>query len=177
MDPLGPFESLLVDLGKSLLDLFLIMRGNSHGIFQGSHEAASFEARGGQIGPGGFNHLDSLRQTAAAIETRQNALNLALNRLQGLDGALGSRLKQLCDPVLRQSGRYLRAAADTESAAVSLRSTDPTRFEGVIVGEGGLANPAALSGGYAELQIAQAASTSAVVAKRNAYGCMGVTHL
>jgi hypothetical protein len=173
LDPLGPFESLLVDLGKSLPDLFLIMRGNSHGIFQGTHEAASFEARGGQIGPGGFNHLDSLRQTAAAIETRQDALN----RLQGLDGALGSRLKQLCDPVLRQSGRYLRAAADTESAAVSLRSTDPTRFEGVIVGEGGLANPAALSGGYAELQIAQAASTSAVVAKRNAYGCMGVTHL
>jgi hypothetical protein len=173
LDPLGPFESLLVDLGKSLPDLFLIMRGNSHGIFHGTDEAALFEAQGGQIGPGRFNHLDSLRQTAAAIETRQDALN----RLQGLDGALGSRLKQLCDPVLRQSGRYLRAAADTESAAVSLRSTDPTRFEGVIVGEGGLANPAALSGGYAELQIAQAASTSAVVAKRNAYGCMGVTHL
>jgi hypothetical protein len=138
LDPLDPFTNLLVDLGKSLLDLFLIMRGNSHGIFQGTHEAALFEAQGGQIGPGGFNHLDSLRQTAAAIQTRQNALNLALNRLQGLDGALGSRLKQLCDPVLRQSGQYLRAAADTESAAVSLRSTDPTRFEGVIVGEGGL---------------------------------------
>ena len=88
--------------------------------------------------PAGFNHLNSLRQTAAAIQTRQDALNLALNRLQGLDAALGGRLKTLCEPILRQSGQYLRTAADTESAAVSLRSTDPTRFEGVIVGEGGL---------------------------------------
>ena len=54
MYPLDPFETLLVDLGKSLLDLFLILRGNSHGIFQGTHEAALFEAQGGQIGPGGF---------------------------------------------------------------------------------------------------------------------------
>jgi hypothetical protein len=138
VNPLDPFESLLADVGQALVRLFMIMNGDAHGIYQGTHEAALFEAQGGQIGAGGFNHLDSLRQTAAAIQTRQDALNAALGRLRGLDPLLGDRVKQICQPILQQSGQYLKTAADTESAAVSLRTTDPTRFEGVILGEGGL---------------------------------------
>jgi hypothetical protein len=135
---MDPFDQQLIDLGRSLIELFLIMRGKSHGIFQGSQEAALFEAQAGQIGPGGFDHLDDVRKTAAAIQTRQDAVNLALNRLQGIDSALGGRLRAICQPVLRQSGEYLNAAAGTERAAISLRQTDPTRFQGVIIGEGGL---------------------------------------
>ncbi len=132
------FDRLILDLVRALVDLFLILRGEAHGIFQGTHEAALFEAQGGQIGPGGFDHLNSLRQTAAAIQTRQDALNLALNRIQGIDAPLGGRLRSLCDPILELSEEYLSTAAKTENAAVSLRASDPVRFEGVILGQGGL---------------------------------------
>jgi hypothetical protein len=132
------FDQILLDLGQALLRLFLIMRGNSHGIFQGTHEAALFEAQGGQIGPGGFSHLGDLRSTAQAIQTRQDALNLALNRLQGIEPALGSRVKDICQPVLRQSGEYLSAAAETERVALELQRSDPTRFQGVVLGQGGM---------------------------------------
>src|SRR5215469_3675193 len=108
------FEELLLDLVQALIRLFLILNGDSHGIFQGTHEAALFEAQGGQIGPGGFDHLDSLRRTAAAIETRQDALNLALNRIQGINGSLGGRLKSLCDPILQLSRNYVSVARETE---------------------------------------------------------------
>jgi hypothetical protein len=132
------FDQILIELGRALVELFLILRGNSHGIFQGTHEAAIFEAQGGQIGPGGFSHLDDLRRTAAAIQTRQDALNLALNRLNGIDSAVGSRVKEVCQPLLRQSGELLNTARQTESAAASLQQTDPTRFQGVVLGQGGL---------------------------------------
>src|SRR5438105_3171200 len=116
---MDPFDQTLLDLGQALIELIKIIRGNSHSIFQGTHEAAIFEAQGGQIGAGGFSHLNDLRQTAAAIQTRQDTLNLALNRLQGIAPSLGGRIRSICDPLLRQSGEYLRAAADTERAAVS----------------------------------------------------------
>lgn len=132
------FDQFLLDLGRALIDLFLILRGNSHGIFQGTHEAVIFEAQGGQIGPGGFSHLDDLRATAQAIETRQDALNLALNRINGLDSAVGSRIKEVCQPLLRQSGEFLSTARETERVAAALRQSDPTRFQGVVLGQGGL---------------------------------------
>ncbi len=132
------FDQLILDLARALVQLFNILRGDSHGIFQGTHEAALFEAQGGQIGSGGFDHLDDMRKTAAAIQARQDALNLALNRIQGIDAPIGSRLKSLCDPILRLSGQYVSTAANTERAAASLRVTDPTRFQGVILGNGGL---------------------------------------
>jgi hypothetical protein len=132
------FDELLIDLGKSLLDLLLIMRGEARGIFQGTHEAAIFEAQGGQIGPVGSNHLQSLRETMTAIQTRQDALNLALNRINGIEPALSVRLRTICQPLLNQSGLLLRTAAETERVAVELQSSDPTRFEGVVLGEGGM---------------------------------------
>ena len=132
------FSQFLLDLVTALVDLFLVLRGEVHGIFRGTHEAALFEAQGGQIGPGGFDHLNSLRQGITAIQTRQDALNLALDRIQGIDSPLGTRLKSICDPILQLSRNYLSTAAETERAALSLRATDPIRFEGVILGEGGL---------------------------------------
>ncbi len=132
------FDELLIDLGRSLMELFLIMRGNSHGIFQGTHEAAIFEAQGGQIGPGGFSHLNDLRATAIAIQSRQDALNLALNRINGIDQAVGTRIKEVVQPLLRQSGQFLSAAKETERVAAELQRTDPTRFRGVLLGQGGL---------------------------------------
>jgi hypothetical protein len=132
------FEQFLIDLGQSLIDLFLIMRGDAHGIFQGTHEAAIFEAQGGQIGPGGFNHLQSLRQAMLAIQTRQDTLNLALNRINGIEPALGVRLRSICQPLLNQSGLLLRTAAETERVALELQRSDPTRFQGVVLGQGGL---------------------------------------
>lgn len=132
------FDEVLLDLGKAVLDLFLILRGNSHGIFQGTHEAALFEAQGGQIGPGGFSHINDLRATAQAIQTRQAALELALNRLGGMEPALGPRLRAICQPLLNQSGTYLRVAAETERAALELQRSNPTRFANVIMGEGGM---------------------------------------
>jgi hypothetical protein len=136
--PLNPFDETIVQLGKSLLDLLLIMRGKSHGIFMGTHQAAIFEAQGGQIGAGGFSHLSDLRATAAAIQTRQDAFNLALNRLQGMMPQIGPRVREICQPVLRLSNEYLKAAGETEQVAAELQQSDPKRFEGVILGEGGM---------------------------------------
>jgi hypothetical protein len=132
------FEQLLLDLGDAVLELFKIMRGDAHGIFQGTHEAAIFEAQGGQIGPGGFNHLESLRQATAAIQSRQDSLNLALNRINGLFPGIGVRLRTICQPLLNQSGLLLRTAAETERVALELKNSDPTRFQGVMLGQGGL---------------------------------------
>ncbi|MEU2062375.1 hypothetical protein [Streptomyces sp. NPDC013455] len=131
-------EELLLELAQSLLEVFRVSRGALHGIFQGSHEAALFEAQGGVIGPGGFNHLGSVLQTAQAIETRRDAAILALNRIQGVEPALGVRVRALVEPVLRLSGDYLRIARETGDAAAVLRQTDPTRFQGVVLGQGGL---------------------------------------
>lgn len=76
------------------------MRGKSHGIFLGTHEAAIFEAQGGQIGAGRFSHLSDLRNTAAAIQTRQDAVSLALSRLQGMEPMVGQRVREICQSVL-----------------------------------------------------------------------------
>lgn len=135
---MDPTEEVLLDLARALLEVFGATRGALHGVFQGSHEAALFEAQGGVIGPGGFNHLGSVLQTAQAIETRQDTAVLALNRLQGIDPALGTRVGALCDPVLRLAGDYLRIARETNNAATILRQTDATRFQGVVLGQGGL---------------------------------------
>jgi hypothetical protein len=131
------FDQILLDLGRALIDLFLILRGNSHGIFQGTHEAAIFEAQGGQIGPGGFSHIEDLRGTALAIQTRLDALNLALNRLNGIDTAVGSRVKEACQPILKQAGEILNTSRQTQSVVAELEQTDPTRFRGVVLGQGG----------------------------------------
>jgi len=132
------FQQILTDLAGSLLDLFLILRGKSHGIFQGTHEAAIFEAQGGQIGAGGFSHLDDLRATAQAIQSRQDALNLALNRLNGIEPAVASRVREVCQPLLEESGEILSTVNETERVVLELQRTDPTRFTGVILGQGGL---------------------------------------
>jgi hypothetical protein len=138
LGPLDSFDDAVLELSRALVQLFKVLSGDSHGIFQGTHEAALFEAQGGQIGPGGFDHLNSLRQTAAAIQARQTEVNQALNKLQMFNGPIATRLKTICEPIIKQSGEYLQTAKRTTDAAASLRSTDPTRFEGVILGEGGL---------------------------------------
>ena len=135
---MDPFEQLLLDLAQALIDACGISRGVVHGIYQGSHEAALFEAQGGVIGPGGFDHLNSVVQTARAIQTSRDALDLALNRLQGVEPAVGVRVRALCDPLLRLMGDYLKTAADTNAAATALRQTDATRLQGVVLGQGGL---------------------------------------
>jgi len=131
-------NQFIVDLGRALLELFEILKGDSSGIFQGSHEAAIFEAQGGQVGEAGRQHLTSVLETARAIQIRVDALNLAIARVNGVDPALAVRVRDVCSPILQQSRQYLQAAAETERVVVSLRQTDPTRFEGVILGEGGL---------------------------------------
>ncbi|KGN39708.1 hypothetical protein [Knoellia aerolata] len=135
---MDPIDALLLDLGNALVELFRINRGAIHGIYQGSHEAALFEAQGGMIGPGGFNHLQSVIDSAAAIQTRQDAANLALNRINGVDPVLGPRVRALCQPVLDLGQRYLDAAAQTRNAAAVLQQTNATRLQGVVVGQGGL---------------------------------------
>lgn len=131
-------DALLLDLGNALVELFKINRGVIHGVYQGSHEAAIFEAQGGAIGPGGFNHLQSVLNSAAAIQSHQDAANLALNRINGVDPALGPRVRALCQPILDLGQRYLDTATKTRDAVALLRQTDPTRFQGVVVGQGGL---------------------------------------
>jgi hypothetical protein len=134
----APVDEVLVELGQALLQLLGVSRGLMHGIYQGSHEAALFEAQGGVIGPGGFNHLASVMQTATAIQARQDATELALNRLQGLDPAISSRVRALCEPVLQLTRQYLQTTAATNNAAAVLSQTDPIRLRGVVLGQGGL---------------------------------------
>lgn len=135
---MDPVEEVLLDLAQAMLEVFGASRGALHGVFQGSHEAALFEAQGGVIGPGGFNHLASVQQTAQALQTRVDLANLALNRLAGIDPALGVRVRALCDPVLRLTDQYLSVARQTSDAAATLRQVAPTRLQGVVAGQGGL---------------------------------------
>src|SRR3954451_19676210 len=90
---MNPIDTLLLDLGNALIDLLRVNRGLLSGVYQGSHEAAIFEAQGGTIGPGGFNPLQSVLDSAAAIQSRQDAANLALNRISGVDPVLGPRVR------------------------------------------------------------------------------------
>ncbi|MCX5328576.1 hypothetical protein [Streptomyces sp. NBC_00140] len=135
---MDPTEELILELSQALLALFNSSRGAMHGIYQGSHEAALFEAQGGVIGPGGFNHLGDVLNTARNIQSNRDAAELALNRLQGVGPALGVRVRSLCDPVLKLADDYLRIARETNNAATVLRQTDPTRLQGVVLGQGGL---------------------------------------
>src|SRR3954447_18236075 len=113
---MDPIDAMLLDLGNALIDLLRVNRGLLHGVYQGSHEAAIFEAQGGTIGPGGFNHLQSVVDSATAIQTRQDAANLALNRINGVDPVLGPRVRALCQPILDLGQRYLDTVAQTRNA-------------------------------------------------------------
>lgn len=135
---MDPIDALLLDLGNALIDLLRVNRGLLHGVYQGSHEAAIFEAQGGTIGPGGFNHLQSVLDSAAAIQSRQDAANLALDRINGVDPVLGPRVRALVKPLMDLGQQYLDTAAKTRDTANLLRQTDPTRFQGVVAGQGGL---------------------------------------
>ena len=135
---MDPIDALLLDLGNALIDLLDINRGLPHGVYQGSHEGAIFEAQGGTIGPGGFNHLQSVLNSAVAIQRRQDAANLALNRINGVAPVLGPRVRALVKPLLDLGQQYLDTAAKTRDTANLLAQTDPTRFQGVVVGQGGL---------------------------------------
>lgn len=131
-------DQILIELGRALLELFLILRGTHHGILQGTPEAAIFEAQGGTIGPGGFNHLNSLQAAIQAVQSRRDALTSALGKLNGVNSAVGSRVKDVCEPILKQSGNLLTAMRSGEQAATELAKTDPNRFSGVVVGQGGM---------------------------------------
>jgi hypothetical protein len=133
-----PIDVLVLDLGNTLTDLFRVNRGLLHGVYQGSHEAAIFEAQGGTIGPGGFNHLQSVLDSASAIQSRQDAVNLTLNRINGVDPIMGPRVQAMVKPLMDLGQKYLDTANLTRDTAALLRQTDPTRFQGVVVGQGGL---------------------------------------
>jgi hypothetical protein len=135
---MDPIDVLLAELGSTLIDLLRINRGAVHGIYQGSHEAAIFEAQGGTIGPGGFDHLNDVLNTANAIQRRQDAVNLALNRINGVDPVMGPRVRTLVDPLLKLGQQYLDTATQTSNMAATMRQAAPTRFQGVVVGQGGL---------------------------------------
>ncbi|MER7779938.1 hypothetical protein ABTZ21_33830 [Streptomyces sp. NPDC096191] len=135
---MDPTEELILELSQALLALFNSSRGVMHGVYQGSHEAALFEAQGGVIGPGGFNHLTNVMDTARNIQGNRDAVELTLNRLQGVGPAVGLRVRSLCDPVLKLADDYLRIAQQTNNAATVLRQTDPARLQGVVLGQGGL---------------------------------------
>lgn len=131
-------DVVMTMLGDALLRLLLILNGSSHGIFRGTCEAALAEAQGAQIGPGGFDHLQSLRNTLAAITTRQDALENAINQAGTIDSGLAQKIRQILSPLLNQSSQVRATLQQTEQMAVELERTDPTRLEGVIFGQGGL---------------------------------------
>jgi hypothetical protein len=128
---------ICADLMRGVVDLLVIISGPSHGVLQGTHEAVLAEAQGAQIGPRGFNHLNSLRQTGIDITAREEALNQAINSLGSVHPNLGNRVRAILDPLLRQSSAYRAAIGQTESMAESLAQTDGRRLSGVIFGQGG----------------------------------------
>lgn len=138
------YDKFVIDLGKSIVDLFQVM-STHHGIYRGTHEAVLFEAQGGQIGPAGFSHLTSLQEGIRAISTRQDALKLAIDRMNGVDPSVASKVRDICDPLLKQSQQYVQTARQTESVAAQLRASDPVRFQGVMLGQGGMGTGVARS--------------------------------
>lgn len=130
-------EKTLTDLTIAVLELIKILSGNSHGIFQGTHEAVVVEAQSAQLGPEGFVHIGDLQSTGKAIADRTLALNNALARLKGLDPAVGPRVQQVVKPILDQSAQYRTTIAQTEQMAADLARTNGTRLSGVMFGQGG----------------------------------------
>jgi hypothetical protein len=131
-------DEILTLLAQALLNLLQILDGRSHGIFRGTCEAALAEAQGAQIGPGGFNHLQSLRNTLSVVTTRQDALENAINRIASIDPGLSLRVRQMLSPLLNQSSQVVETLEETEQMAVDLGRTNPTRLSGVIFGQGGM---------------------------------------
>jgi hypothetical protein len=131
-------DQIIVLLGQALLDLLQILDGRSHGIFRGTCEAVLAEAQGGQIGPGGFNHLQSLRNTLTAVTARQDAVENALNQVGGIDPGLAQRIRQILSPLLNDSAEVIETLEETEQMAADLARTSPTRLQGVLFGQGGM---------------------------------------
>lgn len=136
---MNPIEKSLVELCNAMLQLLGILRnGTAHGIYQGTHQAAIFEAQGGQIGAEGFDHLGPVVRTLTSLQNARSALLGSLGQLQGIDAPLGVRMRTLCQPAITLTEEYIDIASQTKMAAESLRQTDPTRLQGVILGQGGM---------------------------------------
>ena len=128
---------ICANLMRGVVDLLVVISGSAHGVLQGTHEAVLAEAQGAQIGPSGFNHLNDLRQTGIAITDREDALVRAINSLGSIHHNLGNRVRDILDPLLRQSSAYRAAIEQSENMAASLARTDGRRLSGVIFGQGG----------------------------------------
>jgi hypothetical protein len=131
-------EETLTLLARALLELIQILDGRSHGMFRGTCEAVLAEAQGAQIGPGGFNHLQSLRNTLSVVTTRQDALKSAIDRIASIDPGLSARVRQILSPLLNQSSQVIETLEETEKMAVDLGRQNPPRLSGVIFGQGGM---------------------------------------
>lgn len=135
---MATFIDLATKLVSSILDLLVIMNGNSHGILQGSNEAVLAEAQGAQIGARGFNHLNDLQGTLRAIITKESALNSTLEQLAAEHPNLGNRVRSVLSPLFRLSSTYRTTLQGTEKLALELAKTDGSRLSGVTFGQGGV---------------------------------------
>lgn len=130
-------EDIVIELGRSVLDLLSILQGDAHGILRGSHEAALVEAQGAQVGPEGFNHLNDLAQTGRALVAREDALNQAINKLGVVRMGVSERVRDILQPLLNRSQEMRAAISQTEEMATQLRASDGARLQGVVFGQGG----------------------------------------
>lgn len=131
-------DQVTLTLGQALLDLLQILDGNNHGMLRGTCEATLAEAQGAQIGPDGFNHIQSLRNALAALTAREDALDNAINQVGSIDASLAQRIRQILSPLLNQSSAVRATLEETEEMALELERTNADRLEGVAFGQGGL---------------------------------------
>jgi hypothetical protein len=128
---------IVIELGRSVLDLLSILQGDAHGILRGSHEAALVEAQGAQVGPDGFDHLDNLVQTGRALAAREDALKQTINKLGVVRMGVSERVREILQPLLNRSQELRATISQTEETATQLRASDGTRLQGVVFGQGG----------------------------------------
>lgn len=133
----GDIVSTSAELMRAIVDLLVIMSGSAHGILQGTHEAVLVEAQGAQIGPGGFSHIQNMRDTLRDLAARETALQSALGNLSRFEPGIATRIRSILSPLTTQAASYREAMQQTEQMAIELQRTDGTRLQGVMFGQGG----------------------------------------
>ncbi len=113
----------------------------SHGVFRGTHEVVLVEAQGAEVLDSAgnvFNHMDSLRQSRAALVNREQEIQRGLTFFARFSNTLSFKIREIVRPIVTRSESMRALMDETETKALELARTNGTRLQGVRIGAGGL---------------------------------------
>jgi hypothetical protein len=130
-------EALAPELQGAFRELHDALAGRIHAVLRGSHEAALFEAQGGEIYRAvrgdlkPFQHLRDLENAGAVVSGRAHRVESLLGKLGSLRHGAMVRTRESLRPMIERAKEVSDTMFMTRQHCRTLEQSVPARFHGV----------------------------------------------